>query len=276
MSKEEDFGEEGARPSSLIPVHKLATRDPLHDLQLLRDVAIVNEQVRRELGPPPSPANQPKPEEERDDMKPRELAMAALVAAGTAGLTACATSASSTPALGEERYIDPAVRAEFNLQPAKWPLKFKEHTFRTICYSTQVCRVWYAGVWSGLRRPSPPSSEYGPNYLDHIMGGHVGIANFPDPAEVTWRSMDGTEHQARIDIGAIFRDQVIRHNVPREEVADLRNGEPSGNPLILLEVNDRTIRVYMRASVPTKHFRVPGNPYSDYRSELILAKTYHY
>lgn len=51
MTMEDDFREEGARPSSLIPVHKLATRDPLHDMQLLRDVAIINERVRRELGP---------------------------------------------------------------------------------------------------------------------------------------------------------------------------------------------------------------------------------
>lgn len=53
MTTENDFGEEGARPSSLITVHKLTTRDPLHDLQLLRDVAIINERVRRELGPMP-------------------------------------------------------------------------------------------------------------------------------------------------------------------------------------------------------------------------------
>lgn len=273
MATEDDFGEEGARRSSLIPVHKLSTRDPLHDMQLLRDVAIINEQVWRELGPPPRTTPQPELEKEQEDLKPRELAMAALVAAGTAGLAACVPS---TPTLRDESDIDPAVRAEFHLQPAKWPLKFKEHTFRTVCYSTQTCRVWYAGVWAGFRSPMPPSSEYGSNYLDHIMGGHVGIANFPDPAEVTWRSMDGTEHRARIDIGAIFRDRLVRHNVPREEVADSPNGELTVDPLILLEVNDRTIRVYMRISVPTKHLRVPGNPYSDYRNDLILAKSYHY
>jgi hypothetical protein len=271
MAPEDDFGDEGARPSSLIPIHKLSTRDPLHDMQLLRDVAIINEQVRRELGPPARPALQQKPEKEGEDMKPRDLAMVALVAAGATGLTACA---SSTPAPSNDP--DAAMRAEFHLQPVKWPLKFKEHTFTTMCYSTQICRVWYAGAWSGFREPSPPSSDYGPKYLDHIMGGHVGIANFPDPAEVTWRSMDGTEHQAHIDIGAIFRDRLVLHRVPRDEVADSPHGELTVDPLILLEVNDRTIRVYMRMSVPTKHLRVPGNPYSGYRNDLILAKTYHY
>lgn len=273
MRTEDDFGEEGARPSSLIPVHRLSTRDPLHDMQLLRDVAIINEQVWRELGPPRHTPPQPKPEKEREDMKPRELAMAALVAVGAVGVTACASSAQTQL---EERHIDPAVRAELNIQPPKWPLKFKEHTFRIICYSTQTCRVWYAGVWSSRDKPTPPSSKYGPNYLDHIRGGHVGIANFPEPAEVTWRSMDGVEHQAHIDIGAIFRDEIARHNVSREEVLDLPDGELTVDPLILLEVNDRTIRVHMRTYVPTKHFQIPGNPYSNSRDEFVLAKTYHY
>ncbi|WP_448100202.1 hypothetical protein [Luteibacter jiangsuensis] len=155
-------------------------------------------------------------------------------------------------------------------------MKFKEHSFTTVCYSTRRCGVWYAGVWSGRRKPSRPSSEYGPKYLDHIMGGHIGIANFPDPAELTWSSADGAEHQARVDIGAIFNDQVIRHNVPRDEVAPLRDGELSTDPLILLEINDRTIRIYMRATIPTKHYRVAGNPYSANRNEPVLVKTYSF
>lgn len=45
--------DEGARASSLIPVHKLATRDPIYDQQLLRDVELINARTRAELGPPP-------------------------------------------------------------------------------------------------------------------------------------------------------------------------------------------------------------------------------
>jgi len=206
-------------------------------------------------------------------MKLRELAMAALVAVSTAGVTACASTA---PTLDKESDIDPALRARLHLQPPKWPLKFKDHTFRLVCYSTQMCKVWYAGAWSIRDKPTPPSSEYGPKYLDRLLGGHVGIANFPEPAEVTWRSMDGTEHQAHIDIGAIFRDEIARHNVPREEVSDLPHGELTVDPTILLEINNRTIRVYMRTYIPTRHFQIPGNPYSDSRYEPILAKTYHY
>lgn len=193
-----------------------------------------------------------------------------MVGLAVVGLMACSPT-TPTVKSAEER-----LREQFHLKPAKWPLKFKEHTFRTVCYGTLTCRVWYAGVWSGYRKPSPPSSTYGPKYLDHIMGGHVGIRNFPDPAEVTWRSMDGIEHKARIDIGAIFRDRVVRHNVPRDEVRELVHGRLSGDPLILLEVNDRTIRVYMRARIPTNHRRDRQNPLSDSRNELVLEKTYQY
>lgn len=196
-----------------------------------------------------------------------------LTAALVAGLVACVPSA---PSLRHADNTEADLLAELNLQPPKWPLKFKQHTFTTVCYSTLMCRVWYAGAWSGFRKPSPPSSDYGPKYLDHIWGGHVGIDNFPDPAEVTWRSMDGTEHRAQIDMGEIFRDRLTRHHVPREEMADVPDGEHGGNPLIVLEVNDRTIRVYMRMPIPTKHLRVPGNPYSSYRNDLLLAKTYNF
>jgi len=41
-------------------------------------------------------------------------------------------------------------------------------------------------------------------------------------------------------------------------------------------VNDRTINVYMKAFVPTRVPQIPGNEYSHFRNELILAwsKTY--
>ncbi|NID17466.1 hypothetical protein [Luteibacter yeojuensis] len=270
MSTEgEDFGEEGARPSSLIPVHKLSTRDPLHDMQLLRDVAIINEQVRRELGPPPRVVPQQKPEKESEDMKPRDLAMAALLGTSLVGVPACSPT---TPV--SKSGVD--TMANSDRQSFNWPLRFTEHKFTAVCYSTLACNVWYAGVRSGDREPSSPSSEYGPNYLDHILGGHTGIANFPEPAELAWRSMDGVEHEARIDIGEIFRDRVIRHRVPREEVSEQPNRTPGENPQIMLEINDRTVRVYMRAFISTRHLQKPGNPYSGFRNDLILAKSYHY
>lgn len=54
MRKEDDHeNDEGASPSSLIPVHKLRTPDPLYDQQLLRDMELINECTFRELGSRP-------------------------------------------------------------------------------------------------------------------------------------------------------------------------------------------------------------------------------
>ncbi|WP_267224920.1 peptidoglycan-binding domain-containing protein [Dyella silvae] len=91
--------EEGARPSSLIAVHKSAVRDALHDLQLLRDLEIINARTAKELGPLPKGglpvqvkrkpistrpgvvmANEP---QEQDAMKLSHWAAAAALSAGT-------------------------------------------------------------------------------------------------------------------------------------------------------------------------------------------------
>ncbi|MGF6710430.1 hypothetical protein QFZ41_001394 [Luteibacter sp. W1I16] len=168
-----------------------------------------------------------------------------------------------------------AIRAEMNYRPVKWPLKFKRHNFGARCYDTQYCSIWYGGMESGDERPSVPSSTYGTGYLDNWNGG-MSFDNFPPPAEVTWRAKDGTEHHAEIDIGAIFRDQLTLHNVPREEIREVPDGVLHTHPSILLEVNDRTIRIYMRAGIPTRHLQIPGNPYSDVRYDLIRVKTYNY
>lgn len=45
--------DEGARASSLKSVHKLSMHDPIYEQQLLRDLAIINERTRAELGPSP-------------------------------------------------------------------------------------------------------------------------------------------------------------------------------------------------------------------------------
>ncbi|MCM5657063.1 hypothetical protein NEH37_21675, partial [Xanthomonas hortorum pv. pelargonii] len=92
--------------------------------------------------------------------------------------------------------------------------------------------------------------------------------NFPPPIEISWRSKDGQAHNAKVDLEDIFHDRLIRHNVKREDIPE---GISIGDPEIVLEVNDRTVNVYMKAFVPTKSRRNPSNANSDYRDELVLA-----
>lgn len=88
--------DEDAPASSLQPVHKLSRPDPLHDLQLPRDMAIINERIEREFGPrpgnevPPEPKRKPRighkyehvPDvEEFSDMNARSIVMAVALSA---------------------------------------------------------------------------------------------------------------------------------------------------------------------------------------------------
>jgi hypothetical protein len=163
-----------------------------------------------------------------------------------------------------------------NRAPVEWPLRFKRHNFGARCYDTLECKVLYDNFDHGADKPTPSSAERGPDYLKGWNGSYGGIDNFPDPAKVIWRSKDGVPHESEIDIGEIFKDELIRHHVPREEMANLPDGKYDDDPSVLLEVNDRTIRVYMSAFVSTKREQIPGNKYSNFRDDVILVETYTY
>ena len=157
-----------------------------------------------------------------------------------------------------------------------FPLKFYDHAFAAYCYNTIRCHVIYNDMnltpYKADERPSPapPSSDYRARWK---LAGYLGIRNFPPPAEVNWTSLDGVTHEAKVDIGAIFKDQRVLYHVPDSEIPD---GSWGGTPGIYLEINDRTINVYMRALIATKTEQIPGNKYSYGRQDVILAWTHTY
>ena len=201
------------------------------------------------------------------------LSIAALLA-----LPACTPA--SPPTKDDPMSRAPAPADKFNLQPVKeWPLKFDSHSFGVYTYDTYGVEVVYAGriqLQESDTELQRSSDSYGPDYRRAWGSGHIDIRNFPPPAEVKWRSKDGTPHQARIDIAEIFRDEVVRHNVARDEMSDVPNGEYRFDPHIALEINDRTINVYMIALISTKELQDPGNPYSNGRSDRVLVQSYNY
>jgi len=155
--------------------------------------------------------------------------------------------------------------------PNEWPLRFEKHSFSAHCYDTTGCKVLYATeylVMDDDDKTRPSSASIGKNYRDGWSGGYLGIRNFPAPAVVTWKSKDGVSHAANIDIGEIFKDQMILHRVKAEEIPE---GASIASPEIILEVNDRNVNVYMKAYIPLKEPRIPGNQYSTHANELMLA-----
>ena len=199
-----------------------------------------------------------------------------LTAATSLALAACAHSTHSSP----EAPMPTASSSSLRMMPVKeWPLRFKSHSFSVFTYDTYGCRVVYAGQLQIEEDPNelqPSAASYGSDYQRGWSGIHGMIRNFPPPLQVSWRSKDGQPHDAKIDFGEIFEDELIRHNVSREEMADVPDGKYPHEPAIILEVNDRTIRVYMQAFISTKQLQIPGNRYSNFRDEPILVKTYTY
>lgn len=173
---------------------------------------------------------------------------------------------------------NPADRIQPPPETLSVPLKFGGHNFEALCFNTIGCKVFYNGRYQhhdepDVRSPPPPS----PDYLSKVWGSvEIGIDNFPPPAEVHWKSLDGSTHEAKVDMHKIFKDELIWHKTPKADMADFYRGPFAGAPDIYLEINDRTINVYMAMFIPTRTEQTPGNKNSDYRNDLILVWTNTY
>lgn len=179
----------------------------------------------------------------------------ALTTTGCQGMAA--TQGSNTAPPSE---VDPRIVAD-------WPLRFMRHNFGIATYAVQDCSVLYADRLhtSGSR---PALEDVHPNSLEAKTANHLMIRNFPPPAVVKWTSRDGVPLETEVDIGEIFKDQLVVHETSREEMSEYT---PMVNPDIVMEINDRTINVYMKAFISLKAPRIEGNPHSDYRNDLVLA-----
>ena len=136
-------------------------------------------------------------------------------------------------------------------------LHFKQHTYIGFCFDTRECKITYAG----LSQPNQSAGKISPSFESiggekflKTMGGggYIGIRNFPPPARVSWKSKDGTFHTAEVDIGKIFKDEVIIHHLPLREFPHAPENTLQ-DVTILLVVNDRTIKVYMLSNI-NMHF----------------------
>jgi len=172
---------------------------------------------------------------------------------------------------------DPEILKDRNVLPAHWPLRFNQAVnFGVRCFNTESCNIIFDGL--AFDRPKPirfignPYSPISIRNWNATQSSH----SFDDPVSVSWRSLDGAQHRTLIDLTEIFKGRRVLHVVPRDEVAPLDDGKYEHVPGILVEVNDRTINVYMRSYIPTRHLQRSGRPLSDFRWDLILARSYHF
>jgi hypothetical protein len=162
------------------------------------------------------------------------------------------------------------------------PLRFGRHNFVAYCYNAVGCHVIYSNYdfsdsvseqdHDTVVSAAPPPGDYRANW----NASHIEIENFPPPAKVSWKSLDGVAHQTTVNMAAIFKDQLVWHKVPKADMADFFHGPVAGEPDIFLEVNDHVINVYMKMLVPTRTEQIPGNKYSYGRDDLFLVWTHTY
>ena len=169
--------------------------------------------------------------------------------------------------------------ADFREPPASTrqvPLRFGAHNFGAYCYNTLHCSVIYSHQDFTILSHDKPTLPPNPGEKEHWTAGYLGIRNFPPPAQVKWTAKDGSNHEATVDIGAIFKDGLIWHNVPKTDMADFYRGPYASDAGILIVVDDRTVSVYTTTFIPTLTEQIPGNKYSYGRDDVLLAWSHTY
>ena len=279
--------------SDAYPLRSHRGADLLHDLVLLRDLHIINERVMRELGPLPPGGlpmqakrkpEVPKPATPMPDLPKRDVhtphGQAPVVferlipptkdaaRTETATLTASPTLEPAMP------YI--TLPNGLRVNPNPWPLKFERYSFGARCYNTLKCSIIYNNFQHSGYREEPSGQPHSPDWKSTWSAsyGADDNRNFDLPAGIDWVSLDGTRLRAKIDLAEIFKDRLIRHDVPREDIPEGWAHRLSIE--VLLEVNDRTVNVYMSSHIAMKEPQIPGNPYSYSRDLLTLMWTRTY
>jgi hypothetical protein len=151
------------------------------------------------------------------------------------------------------------------------PFRFWQHNFAVYTAATWGARVTY-GPHVIKDEPdhemTTPPEAMKPGRVQRMRAGWVGLRNFPGPVVMDWRSRDGTPLHYELDFAKLFADGLIRHDVPEHEI----NPDASvPDPDIIVEITDRTVRVYMRAFISLKAPRDPGNRYTNAVDENVLV-----
>jgi len=208
------------------------------------------------------------------DTENQEMKLRHLAAAASLGLAACVHSPTSVTrsAHGEDRMA----QSDYVAPRPEVTWSFDAHSFGAYCYNTIGCKVLYDDFYQVERDESehtpPPES---PGIQRYWSGSYIVMSSFPPPALVSWRSLDGIAHEVAIDIGEIFKDRRVLHDVPADKLA--WNATRAGiSPDIILIVNDRTISVYMKVFVVLKERELRGGRPSGFRSEPVLAWRHTY
>lgn len=123
-------------------------------------------------------------------------------------------------------------------------LKFSQHDISIKVFSASDVEIVYAGSPHRLSFGKVFRAKTPDDVRDFKWGTSGSYKAFAGPVDIAWRSQDGTALKYVLNLDEIFPERKILHT---EDLAKLYQAEPvyGGRPNIILEVNDRTLNVYM-------------------------------
>ena len=254
--------------------------DKRHDLQLLRDLGIVNARTEEEFGALPL-RGMPVPPKRKPVLPKRTAAVVAEESSGTASFPVSrAVDDIPTDPEGAEMFILGKLFKKKTPQEP-WPIRFDDFNFGARSYNTLKSRIVFANKYQSTEkeRTGPSGVPHSPDWKDSWYGSHIVSAGevFPSPIEIYWTALDGVARETKIDLEDVFPDRLVLHNVPREDIRPGWEGAPESRSVeILLEVNDRTINIYMRGRILQRKIKESDDPNGEWRRDLILAWTKTY
>lgn len=92
------------------------------------------------------------------------------------------------------------------------------------------------------REKLPSDEKRGPGFLSGSYPAFAGLV------EMEWNARDGTHLAHTIDLDEVFKERVVLHTA---DPAHIYKADPisSGQPTVVIEVNDCTVSVYMEVDL---------------------------
>jgi len=160
------------------------------------------------------------------------------------------------------------------------PLKFDKFNLSTSCFSADDMQVIYRNRYihdrvlskklfktvTGMCPAKHPDADKG--LPSAYMGPKGYFDAFEGPLAVKWRSLDGAQHSIVLDLDEIFKDRIVRHTEDPKRV----DHDSSHYPVIVVEVNDRTVNLYMDVHVALNQTETEKRAMNRHRT-LIYSKT---
>ncbi|MBI1773013.1 MAG: hypothetical protein HYR68_11835 [Burkholderiales bacterium] len=150
-------------------------------------------------------------------------------------------------------------------------LKFSKHDLNIQAYSASDVEVLYAGTPHKLSagKLAPAKTEKDQNKFPNFKSGTY--VTFAGPVDVKWSAADGSKLAASLNLDEIFKDRRVLHT---DDASRLYKADPvaGGHPTIIIEVNDRTLNMYMLVTIRLEK-DATTREHHDHRT-LAYSKTY--